>query len=66
MIDLHAHILPRLDDGACRLEASHAVGDEALGQWLTQDVPTAVVEGGPLPPRPERRNRRGFRLRLRR
>ena len=43
-----------------------AVGDDALGEWLTQDVPRAVVEGGPLPPRPEMRKRRGFRLRLRR
>ena len=46
--------------------AREAVGDDALGGWLTQDVPRAVVEGGPLPPRPEMRKRRGFRLRLRR
>jgi len=46
--------------------AREAVGDDVLGQWLTQDVPRAVVEGGPLPPRPEMRKRRGFRLRLRR
>ena len=46
--------------------AREAVGDHGLGEWLTQDVPRAVVEGGPLPPRPEMRKRRGFSLRLRR
>jgi len=33
--------------------AVRAVGDEALGRWLTSDVPAALVEGRPLPPRPE-------------
>ena len=64
MIDLHAHIVPGLDDGACRLEASHAVDDEAVGQWLTEHVPRAIVEGGSLPRPREMRKRRGFRLRL--
>jgi protein-tyrosine phosphatase len=42
--------------------AVRAVGDEALARWLTVGVPGAIVDGGPLPPRPERpRPRRLFR-----
>jgi protein-tyrosine phosphatase len=41
--------------------AAREVGD-ALGRWLTQGVPAALLAGEPLPPRPEARARR---LRLR-
>jgi protein-tyrosine phosphatase len=41
-------------------EAAQAVGDEALGRWLTEDVPGALLRGEPPPPRPELRRRRGF------
>ena len=33
--------------------ARDAVGDEALGHWLTQAVPAALLAGESLPPRPE-------------
>jgi protein-tyrosine phosphatase len=36
--------------------AARAVGDQALSRWLTVDVPRAILEGGPLPPRPARRS----------
>jgi tyrosine-protein phosphatase YwqE len=62
MIGSDAHIAGIREVGLSA--ARDAVGDEVVGQWLTQDVPRAVVEGGPLPPRPEMRKRRGFRLRL--
>lgn len=42
--------------------AVETVGDE-LGAWLAEDVPRAIVEGTPLPPRPARRRPR---LRFRR
>jgi protein-tyrosine phosphatase len=32
--------------------AAHAVGDAGLARWLTDDVPRAIVEDAPLPPRP--------------
>lgn len=32
--------------------AAKSVGDEALARWLTVDVPRAIVENEPLPPRP--------------
>jgi protein-tyrosine phosphatase len=32
--------------------ARAAVGDEALGRWLTEDVPGAIVDNRALPPRP--------------
>jgi protein-tyrosine phosphatase len=32
--------------------ARGAVGDEALGRWLTEDVPAALLAGEPLPQRP--------------
>jgi protein-tyrosine phosphatase len=35
--------------------AREAVGDAALGAWLTLDVPQALLEGRPPPPRPQRR-----------
>jgi protein-tyrosine phosphatase len=35
--------------------AREAVRDEALGRWLTEDVPAAIVARAPLPPRPQRR-----------
>jgi protein-tyrosine phosphatase len=43
-------------------EAVKAVGDRALARWLTEDVPRAIVEGAPLPDRPQlkRRRRRRF------
>ena len=33
---------------------AEAVGDAELARWLTLDVPTAIVDGTALPPRPER------------
>jgi len=41
--------------------AAEAVGDEALGRWLTRDVPAAIVAGAAPPPRPSVRRRRGLR-----
>jgi hypothetical protein len=32
--------------------ARDAVGDEALGRWLTEDVPAALLAGEALPERP--------------
>lgn len=43
--------------------AVEALRDPGLAHWLTHDVPSALVAGSPLPPRPQRRARR---LRLRR
>ena len=40
--------------------AAAAVGDEALARYLTIDVPRAIVEGGPLPERPEPQKRRAL------
>jgi protein-tyrosine phosphatase len=57
--DAHA---PALRTAGMR-NAAAAVGDDALGDWLTVGVPRAIVENEPLPERPQRR--RG-RLRLRR
>jgi protein-tyrosine phosphatase len=42
--------------------AAAALGDEALARWLTEGVPGAIVDGGPLPERPEPARRRRFRL----
>lgn len=43
-------------------EAVHALGDPALGRWLTDDAPRALLAGELLPPRPPstRRRRRLF------
>jgi protein-tyrosine phosphatase len=35
--------------------AARSVGNEALGRWLTSDVPQALLSGEPLPERPESR-----------
>jgi hypothetical protein len=40
-------------------EASRAVGGE-LARWLTVDVPRAIVEGTPVPERPQRAKKRGL------
>jgi protein-tyrosine phosphatase len=42
--------------------ATEALHDPELARWLTHDVPSALVTGSPLPPRPQRRGR-GMRLR---
>lgn len=34
------------------LSAVAAIRDEPLARWLVRDVPHALVQGGPLPPRP--------------
>jgi len=44
--------------------ARDAVGGE-LGEWLTELVPAALLEGADLPRRPSRRRRRGLAGRLR-
>jgi protein-tyrosine phosphatase len=46
--------------------AARAAGDEALARWLTEEVPVAIVAGGPVPPRPPARARRFRTPRLRR
>jgi protein-tyrosine phosphatase len=38
--------------------AVEAIGDEALAQWLTVDVPRSIVDGTETPPRPSSRPRR--------
>ncbi|HZT17661.1 MAG TPA: CpsB/CapC family capsule biosynthesis tyrosine phosphatase [Gaiellaceae bacterium] len=38
--------------------AAAAVGDDALARWLTVEVPRAIVDATPLPPRPPRSKRR--------
>jgi protein-tyrosine phosphatase len=45
--------------------ACSTLGDDALARWLTEDVPAALLEGRPLPDRPPRPARRGWRERLR-
>jgi protein-tyrosine phosphatase len=42
--------------------AAEAVGDDALARWLTEGVPRAIVDGTPLPPRPEAAKRKRFGL----
>jgi protein-tyrosine phosphatase len=41
--------------------AAAAAGDESLAHWLTDEVPSALVEGLPLPERPEQQRRRFLR-----
>ncbi|MDE3025492.1 MAG: protein-tyrosine-phosphatase [Acidobacteriota bacterium] len=41
--------------------AARASGDEALAQWLTEQVPDALLAGRPLPERPESPKRRFLR-----
>jgi protein-tyrosine phosphatase len=57
--DAHAPSLRAIGMSA----AVEALGDEALGHWLTVDVPRAILERGALPPRPRaaRPRRRFFR-----
>jgi protein-tyrosine phosphatase len=43
--------------------AMKAVGNRELGRWLADSVPQAILDGAPLPPRPEKR--RWFRPRSR-
>jgi len=40
--------------------AREAVGDEALGRWLTEDVPAALLAGSALPERPPSRRRKAW------
>ena len=37
-----------------------ALGDDALGRWLTTEVPAALLASEPLPPRPASARRRGL------
>lgn len=37
--------------------AAQAIGDAALARWMTTDVPAALLDGRPVPPRPERTRR---------
>jgi protein-tyrosine phosphatase len=46
--------------------ARDAVGDTALGRWLTEDVPGAIVDNRALPPRPPASRRALFGRRRRR
>lgn len=38
--------------------AASALGDDDLARWLTQDVPRAILEDTPAPPRPGQKSRR--------
>lgn len=40
--------------------AAAAIGDDELARWLTSDVPGAILEREPIPPRPRRARRRLF------
>jgi protein-tyrosine phosphatase len=40
--------------------AAGAVGNRRLGEWLTDEVPRAILTGGPLPERPAKRRLFGF------
>jgi protein-tyrosine phosphatase len=46
--------------------AAHALGNDELGRWLTEDVPAAITAGGDLPTRPARSPRRFRRPSFRR
>jgi protein-tyrosine phosphatase len=56
MIASDAHHPSIRDSGLAA--AADAVGDSSLSRWLTVDVPRAIVDQMPLPPRPGRRRRR--------
>jgi protein-tyrosine phosphatase len=56
MIASDAHRPSIRDSGLAA--AADAVGDSSLSRWLTVDVPRAIVDQMPLPPRPARRRRR--------
>lgn len=46
---------------AIGLSSAHAaVGDPAVGRWLTEDLPDAIVRGRPIPPRPPTAQRHGL------
>lgn len=49
--DAHAPSVRAVGMGA----AAETVGDAALARWLTEDVPRTLLDGRPLPPRPQRR-----------
>ena len=57
--DAHAPDLRGIGLSAARA----AVGDRALGRWLTEDVPGAIVEGAPAPQRPAAGRRLWWRRR---
>lgn len=59
--DWHGPSIPR----ASLRDACSAVGDARLARWLTEDVPGAIVDDGPLPDRPRRAPRRLGRWRRR-
>lgn len=59
--DAHAPSLRAIGMSSARA----AIGDAALAEWLTHDVPRAIVDDDPLPPRPERKRPRGLLARLR-
>jgi protein-tyrosine phosphatase len=43
--------------------AADSLGDDVLARWLTVDLPRAIVDDAPLPPRPERAKKKRFGLR---
>jgi protein-tyrosine phosphatase len=51
--DTHGPSLRR--DGLASI--ADEIGDAGLATWLTTSVPVAIVDGTPLPPRPQRRRR---------
>lgn len=55
--DAHAAVLRE----AGLAGAVRALGDDALGRWLTEDVPSALIAGAPLPDRPAPARPRLFR-----
>jgi protein-tyrosine phosphatase len=46
--------------GAGMSKAVAAAGSPELGRWLVEDVPTALLAGDPLPPRPPMTRRRAW------
>jgi protein-tyrosine phosphatase len=45
--------------------AARALGDDALARWLTDGVPRAILDDGPIPARPQAVRRGGWLSRLR-